>query len=335
MTITLTEAEDGELWDEAAQNSPPNAPIELFESFWEMPRLLGNGYKTDIELHPHLWLTIFDYEHHDDLLLKLPTSNHPLQFSVLLSGNIKDDYGRIGEGNTLISGGGIQRSMKTMYCQSSRMVGIDINMSPDLLATFFPGKDGGIPPELKLLAKNNDWQTLIYPEITPAIRFLAQQIFNCPYHGMTKRIYLQAKVLELIALQLALILEDGATPQLPPPLKPETIARIHHAKKIMLSRLEHPPSLTELAGLVGISDRTLRKGFKELFGTTVFAYLTQKRMEQAEQFLRGGKMSIAEVANMVGYSHLGHFAAAFKRRYGITPKECFLGKIPFWDCDAV
>jgi AraC-like DNA-binding protein len=49
-------------------------------------------------------------------------------------------------------------------------------------------------------------------------------------------------------------------------------------------------------------------------------------MEKAEQFLRGSNMTVAEVANLVGYSHLGHFAAAFKKKYGITPKEILLGK---------
>lgn len=75
-----------------------------------------------------------------------------------------------------------------------------------------------------------------------------------------------------------------------------------------------------------MSDRTLRRGFIELFGTTVFRYLTDKRMESAEQLLRQGNITVAEVASVVGYSHQGRFAEAFKRRFGITPSECLLGK---------
>ena len=48
-------------------------------------------------------------------------------------------------------------------------------------------------------------------------------------------------------------------------------------------------------------------------------------MEQAELLLRAQEYSITEVANLVGYSHLGNFAAAFKRQFGITPSECFVG----------
>ncbi|WP_442940625.1 hypothetical protein [Nostoc sp.] len=100
---------------------------------------------------------------------------------------------------------------------------------------------------------------------------------------------MQAKIQELMALQLAPILaqQDGLQPS--PRLKAQTIARIHHAREILLSRLENPPTLVELVQMVGVSDacgglrlRTLRYGFRELFDTTVFGYLTNKRIEKAE-----------------------------------------------------
>ena len=80
--------------------------------------------------------------------------------------------------------------------------------------------------------------------------------------------------------------------------------------------------LTELAAQVGVCDRTLRRGFRDLFGTTVIGYLTQQRMIKAEQLLRHGDYTVAEVANKVGYTHLGHFAAAFRKQFGVSPREC-------------
>ena len=85
--------------------------------------------------------------------------------------------------------------------------------------------------------------------------------------------------------------------------------------------------MLELAQQVGVSDRTLQRGFRELFGTTVFGYLTEQRMELAEQWLRQGNFTVTEIATMAGYSNPGHFAAAFKRQFGITPRECLLGKM--------
>jgi AraC-like DNA-binding protein len=286
----------------------------------------GQGYELEIEVHPHLWLYLADIEYHHEFYEKTLEGEHPVQFTVFLSGKCFDEFGgQIGEGHTMISGGGMQRSMlvKNPKC---REISINIEMSPELLKTFFPAEDGDIAPELKFLTKGNDWQTLLYPKTTTAIQIVAQQIFNCPYKGITRRMYLQGKIQELMALQLAPILteQDGMQPY--PRLKAQTIARIHRAEKILLSRLENPPSLIELAQLVGVSHRTLKRGFRELFNTTVFGYLNERRMERAAQFLQEGKQSVAEVGNLVGYSHQGHFAAKFKDKFGITPSQCLSGK---------
>ncbi|WP_289500410.1 helix-turn-helix transcriptional regulator [Gloeocapsopsis sp. IPPAS B-1203] len=63
-----------------------------------------------------------------------------------------------------------------------------------------------------------------------------------------------------------------------------------------------------------------------MFQTTVVGYLTQQRLEQAERLLRQGDCTVAEVATLVGYGHLGHFATAFKRRFGMTPSQCLAGR---------
>jgi AraC-like DNA-binding protein len=74
-----------------------------------------------------------------------------------------------------------------------------------------------------------------------------------------------------------------------------------------------------------VSDRTLRRGFQALFHTTVLGYVTEQRLLQAEQWLRQG-FTVADVVHRCGYSNQGHFAAVFKRKFGITPKQCAMGK---------
>ncbi|MEH1837056.1 MAG: helix-turn-helix transcriptional regulator [Nostoc sp.] len=86
--------------------------------------------------------------------------------------------------------------------------------------------------------------------------------------------------------------------------------------------------MLDLAEMVHLGERKLQQGFKEIFGTTVFGYLHDYRMEQAKIMLSGTKMQVAEVSNAVGYAHLGYFAQAFKKKFGIMPKECQRGKKP-------
>jgi AraC-like DNA-binding protein len=326
MTITLTIKDYNELLKTSKDNSTCYPGLELYEYLDEISQYLGRGYYRAIEVYPELWLNIFDLEYNHDIVLKVPVSHHPLQFGALALGMYTDTCGQIGGGYTFISGGGVQHKYDASYRQSQRILGVDIVMPPELLRTFFPGKDREMLPQLKFLAKESDWQTLLYPKTNPAIQGVVLQIINCPYQGTAKRMYLQGKVIELMALQLAPFLEENTPTQLPPRLKKETIDKIYHAKDILQARLENPPLLSELAQQVGVSESTLQKGFQMQFGTTVFGYLTNQRMEQAHQLLQNHSFTVAEVANIVGYAHLGHFAAAFKRRFGITPRECFLSK---------
>ncbi|MBD2299143.1 AraC family transcriptional regulator [Nostoc sp. FACHB-190] len=328
MTITLSSQDYNELLKASKENREASPGLEADEYLDQMPKHLGRGYYRTIEVYPQLWLCIFDKEYHHDMVLKTPINHHPLQFHALALGMYTDTYGQMGRENrnNFISGGGMQQKIDICYQHSQRILGVDIEMPPHLLKTFFPGKDGEILPQLKFLAKESDWQTLLYSPTHSAIQSVVMQIINCPYQGVTRRIYLQGKVIELMALQLAPFLEETTVKQLPSRLKRDTIAKIHHAKEILQESLENPPLLSELAQQVGLSESTLQRGFQMQFGTTVFGYLTNQRMEQAHQLLQNTDFTVAEVANIVGYSHLGHFAAAFKRKFGITPRECCLGK---------
>ena len=82
------------------------------------------------------------------MLFKIPAwGAHPLQFSVLLSGVVGDGEGEyIGEGYALISGSGVQRAMTVTTRKSQRIVGVDIHLPPDILATFFLEKTEKFPP---------------------------------------------------------------------------------------------------------------------------------------------------------------------------------------------
>ena len=102
-------------------------------------------------------------------------------------------------------------------------------------------------------------------------------------------------------------------------LNASDVERIHHASKILLSNLGEPPSLLALSRLVGLNDYKLKIGFRQVFGTTVFGYLYQHRMQQAQALLKVGKCSVSDVAGLVGYTNLSAFSTAFKRKFGMSP----------------
>ena len=93
------------------------------------------------------------------------------------------------------------------------------------------------------------------------------------------------------------------------------------AKEIILQHYKAPPSIKELAKLCGTNDFKLKKHFKKVNQTTVYAYIQKLRLEKANLLLREHLMSVSEIANEVGYKHQGHFSAIFFKTYGVYPKD--------------
>lgn len=97
--------------------------------------------------------------------------------------------------------------------------------------------------------------------------------------------------------------------------------RLFEAKRILSDRMDSPPTIKELSYLIGLNEYKLKKGFKELFGTTVFGFIHQSRMSLAKKLLLGTDKSAKEIAYETGYSSPQHFTKAFKREFSFTPNS--------------
>lgn len=179
-----------------------------------------------------------------------------------------------------------------------------------------------LPDTFKLLTGNISIGQFICPHVcrfSSAMQTPIQQILNCPYQGLIKHLYIESKAIELIALHLEELSPEDENRLQSSALSKETIDQIYHAKEILLSHFHSPPSLMQLARQVGLNDCTLKRGFRQVFGTTAFGCLHQYRMEQAHLLLQGGELSVTKVSEAVGYASLGSFNTAFKKRFGLNP----------------
>jgi AraC-like DNA-binding protein len=327
MSLDLTAQDVDAIWMEAEQQCPPATSIDRLETISTVPSRLGRGYVREMELCPGLELAIFHQTYAEDLTCRGFEHPHLVQFMVHLSGVVDSgDFLYQDATQSYIGGSGVQPAVTTFHQANQPEVGVNIHLQPHLLHQFFATPTGKLPPELQPLLRGDDWQRVFSPRVTREMRSVVQQIIDCPFAGMTKRLYLKGKVFELMALQLEGMLSHQSTAPTRS-LKPDMVARIHHAAEILRSHLESPPSQADLAQQVGMGHCTLNKGFREIFGMTPFAYLTRYRMEQAERLLRQPGCSVADVANRVGYANPAQFAAAFKRHFGMTPRDCMRGAI--------
>jgi AraC-like DNA-binding protein len=154
--------------------------------------------------------------------------------------------------------------------------------------------------------------------LTPAARFAAESILSCPFGGSLRAMALTARGHDLL-LEFLTALANSSAPRTGPVTR-ALADRIHAAADILKRRHEAPPALGALAREVGLSETTLKRGFRQVFGTTPFAYLRARRMEHAHALLAAGEATVLEAAAIVGYSNPSNFAAAFRRQFGVNPK---------------
>ncbi len=154
--------------------------------------------------------------------------------------------------------------------------------------------------------------------LTTTMREVIHQILFCLRRDHSRCIYYQAKVMELLSLQMEQMESENEAGR---GLKEEEIRRVYRVRDILEGSPEKSFSLLGLAHTVGTNDATLKKHFKMVFGVTVFTYLNAFRMERAKEMLLRREFKIASIANQFGYKHATHFSAAFKKHFGYPPTK--------------
>ena len=156
--------------------------------------------------------------------------------------------------------------------------------------------------------------------INSPIQNVIDEIIINPYAGSLQNIFLLAKTLELLVLCVDNYKVSQAKKfnYLKTTKDKECIIA---ARDFINSRLSSPPNLTEIARAAGVNEFKLKYGFKEMFHTTVFTYLTEKRLNLAKQYLLDSELTLSEIADQLGYSSTQHFHNQFKKKFNKTPKS--------------
>lgn len=171
--------------------------------------------------------------------------------------------------------------------------------------------------ELKNQILNNDVYYAGEQSLSLSMLQPIQSIFNSSISGALKKVLIEAKVLELIALQLqrSALLSGGTR-------KKDNLHDLFIAiQRYLDDTFLQDHSLKNIARHFGVNDFVLKKGFKETVGTTVFDYLLSKRLAHSLQLLQCTNQSISEIGSLVGYKYPNHFSASFKKKYGINPTQ--------------
>ncbi len=101
----------------------------------------------------------------------------------------------------------------------------------------------------------------------------------------------------------------------------EGYGKLRAAKQVMDEDFAHDHSVSELAGLCGLSETHFRRLWRRVFGVTPVAYLRARRIARAKDLLLSGLYSVSEAAHEVGFEDANYFSRVFRREMSITPGE--------------
>ncbi|RDV15908.1 AraC family transcriptional regulator [Pontibacter diazotrophicus] len=157
-------------------------------------------------------------------------------------------------------------------------------------------------------------------EVQPRMVEIIQTLQHNPFQGLTRYIYIEAKLLELFALQMEHIALTGQSAKQDQILLPDR-EKLKAVRDFIEENYLLPLRLSDLSRQFGLNDFKLKKGYKQLFCTTVFGHIQQLRMQRAKQLLSEKQMNVSEVALFIGYNNIGSFSAEFKKQFGYSPSK--------------
>ncbi|MEM9447505.1 MAG: AraC family transcriptional regulator [Cyanobacteria bacterium P01_E01_bin.6] len=340
MRFAFTLTDFHEVLAEFQQQTGADYQLHGCEATLRLPEKLGAGSVRRLKLREGLDLIVNEHSLNESLVLEYSETelkHSPVALKFCVSGAVSGSIQGFGtnlctsaEKHCLVYGS--DRAGTVEFAPSSKNCTIELAIAPTLLRDMIGDADSNFPDFNPVKDLDDLVPYCQFGQTPPLMAIALQQILHCPYQGATRRLYLESKGLELISLYFEHLKTHHPKPQKPHQLKPADVSQIYQARDILIHHMENPPSLLSLARQAGINDHKLKQGFQQVFGTTVFGYLHNYRMERAAQLLQDNQITVTGVAQTVGFANRGCFAAAFRRKFGVNPSGYLAAyQKQYWD----
>lgn len=156
-------------------------------------------------------------------------------------------------------------------------------------------------------------------------RLVLDGLLNHTYSGSFENIYFNAQTQMLLLYSFECMIGEKIEQYRCKFLSNEADReKIMKAREVLLQHIGEPLTIKALSRKVAINECYLKKGFKEMFGQTVFDFYQSQRMEHAKYLLYEKGLSVTDVSGLLGYSSISHFSTAFKKHTGLKPCELLM-----------
>ncbi|WP_238535455.1 AraC family transcriptional regulator [Paenibacillus dendritiformis] len=286
-----------------------------------LPSHIGIGSITRLRIRPGMEIIMTDVTYEQNMMLRIQEACRLFELSYCVSGEIYCEWG--GKDSLTEKQTGNVLYLEDIEVYEEKKAGhrhqlLEIRLSPDELFRY--AGDTAEKQKMETWLRRHRGRIDRYPD-SPAIRKCVLDLLQCTYQGTMKRLYMESKAMEFIALfgeADGLDVTGGPRQR---SLSRDDIIKLREARQLVLDHCEQPLSIRQLARQSGLNEFKLKTGFRELFGMTVFELVRKERMEKALRYMEADRMNVSEAAVAVGYSNASNFTAAFRKHYGCNPSE--------------
>jgi AraC-like DNA-binding protein len=202
---------------------------------------------------------------------------------------------------------------------------ISFAFSSTVLEQFVKGRTDGTKLGEKVLSFRHTMAFTQTITLCGKTRVLLEGLLNHNYSDTLENIFVNAQT-QMLLLNTLDCLDDKELNVISCKFLSNEADRekVLKAREVLLEHIGEPITIKQLSRKVAMNECYLKKGFKEMFGTTIFDFYQSQRMEHAKYLLYQKGLSVTEVSDILGYSSISHFSTAFKKHTGLKPCELLL-----------
>ena len=191
------------------------------------------------------------------------------------------------------------------------IIDLSRNLSEDLPATIISLLNGTIMDCTADIGKSKS-----------KILYSVTRLLHNRQKGIAYNMYLESKALEILTQIFEHFTSEESGDDIKKfSLKETDKEKIKAAKKWVQENIEEHISIKELSRIVGLNESYLKRGFKEMFGITIYEFTQDERIVKSKMLLATRQFTVSEIANKMGYSCLSHFSVNFKKYTGVNPTD--------------
>jgi AraC-like DNA-binding protein len=300
-----------------------NTPLK--DHLLVLPPQLGKGTIMAHSMSPHLSYAILNFKLESDLELIREADGEKgfslsfNQVEVQKSVQIGSDQSVIADKRQLRNDIFLSDTRNSLHLKipaGSSVKRLVIFASHELAARYLPAE---LLEKLDTFARENSLSDNPYFVSLPH-RETLKELFEMKENDPLSQIRKLSRIIHLTEKFLHSFLRQEQT-TLPRSMKKGDLESMQHIEHILSSRLEGFPSLESLAHEVFMSTSKLKNLFKQVYGYTLYDYYNKNRLQRAKEMLITGQCSIKQAGSEIGFSNLSHFAKAFKKEFGILPRD--------------